>query len=65
MIWPKGPCIGSLFIAGVMIDENMDDKLRAIGVKDSKLLSHKRRVELEKEIRKIAKDVMIIKVMPE
>lgn len=60
----RGPVIGSLFICGVLIDERMNDKLKGIGVKDSKLLSHKRRVELEKEIKKIAKKVKIIKLSP-
>lgn len=60
----RGPVVGSLFIAGVMIDESMDDKLREIGVKDSKLLSHKKRMALEKEIKKIAKNFKVIKVLP-
>ncbi len=60
----RGPVIGSLFVCGVMIDESMNDKLKEIGVKDSKLLTHKKRAELEKEIKKIAVAVKIVKVTP-
>jgi len=61
----RGPIIGSLFLVGVLLDESMDGRLKEIGVKDSKLLSHKKRMELEKEINKIAKKVKIIRINPE
>jgi len=60
----RGPVIGSLFVCGVMIDESMNDKLKAIGVKDSKLLAHKKRLALAEEIKKIAKKIKLIKVTP-
>jgi len=50
----RGPIIGPLVIAGVLLDEKELDKLKALGVKDSKLLSPKRRQHLAVEIKRIA-----------
>jgi ribonuclease HII len=52
----RGPVIGPLVVCGVLIDEKDEDKLRQIGVKDSKLLTPKQRTELFSKIEKIAKD---------
>lgn len=57
----RGPVIGPLVIAGAMINEG-DEKLLG-EVKDSKLLVHKKRVELWDSITKIAK-YKIIEVSP-
>jgi len=48
----KGCVIGPLVVAGIACDRI--DKLVSLGVKDSKKLSHSRRIELAEEIRKIA-----------
>ncbi|MFH1209694.1 MAG: ribonuclease HII [archaeon] len=61
----KGPVIGSLFIAGALFEEKDIPKLKKIGVKDSKLLTHKRRLELETQIKRLAKKYKIIKVSPQ
>ena len=61
----RGPIIGSLFIAGALFEEKDISKLKELGVKDSKLLSHKKRILLAKEIKKIAKKYKIIQVKPE
>ncbi len=61
----RGPIIGSLFICGALFNENDLDKLKELGVKDSKLLSNKTRFELEKDIKKIAKKIKIIRIKPE
>jgi ribonuclease HII len=50
----RGSVIGPLVIAGVSIDERYLDKLVKLGVKDSKLLSSKKRERLAIEIRSIA-----------
>lgn len=50
----RGPVIGPMILAGCVIDERHEDFLRDLGVKDSKLISQKKRVELEKEIKRIA-----------
>ncbi|MBM3303877.1 MAG: ribonuclease HII [Candidatus Aenigmarchaeota archaeon] len=60
----RGAVIGPLVIAGVSVEEGRLDRLKALGVRDSKLLSPKRREHLAREIEKLAKDVMILKVGP-
>ncbi|MEW6063003.1 MAG: ribonuclease HII [Nanoarchaeota archaeon] len=60
----RGPCIGSMFIVGAMFDERDLAKLKSLGVKDSKLLVHKKRVELAEKIKKIAKKIKIVQVRP-
>ena len=60
----RGSCIGSLFIAGASFEEKDIPKLKKIGVKDSKLLTHKKRLELETKIKRLAKKYKIIKVTP-
>ncbi len=51
-----------MVIAGVTIDPQDENKLRALGVKDSKELTPARREELYKEIERIAKDIFVLKV---
>ena len=60
----RGCVIGPLVIAGVLIDERSQPKLLEFGVKDSKLLSHLRRKQLAKEIKRIAINTHIIKLCP-
>lgn len=50
----KCPCIGSIFIAGVVGNESVVDGWKRAGVRDSKLLSRKRRDELDRMIRRTA-----------
>jgi ribonuclease HII len=57
----KGPVIGPLVIAGVMIEEGSEELIE--GVKDSKMLPHKKRIELDKKI-KANCEFMIIEVQP-
>ncbi|MGC8993187.1 MAG: ribonuclease HII [Candidatus Aenigmatarchaeota archaeon] len=58
----RGAVIGPMVLAGVSIDTKDTKRLKAIGVKDSKDLSSKRREELAKEIESIAKNIVVIKV---
>jgi ribonuclease HII len=60
----RGPCVGSMFIVGVLFNEKDVPKLKSLGVKDSKLVKAKDRIPLSKEILKIAKDHKIIEVTP-
>jgi len=60
----RGAVIGPLVIAGVLVDESIVPKLVQIGVKDSKLLSPKRREQLAKEIRKLSKKHSVLKLSP-
>jgi len=49
-------------IAGVLIEEKNEEKLRKIGVKDSKMLSPRQRERLFPLIKKIAKDYAVLKI---
>jgi ribonuclease HII len=60
----KGPVIGSMFVAGLLIDEEKLFDLAAIGVKDSKQLSPERREFMAKKIDRIADDKYILEVLP-
>ncbi|MEM3383421.1 MAG: ribonuclease HII [Nitrososphaerales archaeon] len=61
----RGAILGPLVIAGISMKEDKLDQLVRIGVKDSKLLSPNRRVNLYHQIMKIADNVSIIKLKPE
>lgn len=58
----RGSVIGPMVIAGVMIEEKDESKLRKIEVKDSKMLSPHQRERLYPLIKKIAKDFVALKV---
>jgi len=60
----RGPVIGPLVIAGVMVEEKDLPKLRNLGVKDSKLLSPQKRAQLAEEIKKLALQLHVIKLSP-
>ena len=61
----RGPVIGPLVMAGILIEEKDEEKLRKIGVKDSKLISKDKREELFKKILGIVKDYKIISLTPD
>ena len=42
----RGPVIGSMILAGVLIKKETEKELKALGAKDSKLLAHSERVRL-------------------
>ncbi|MFH1331768.1 MAG: ribonuclease HII [archaeon] len=60
----RGPVIGPLVISGVLIEEEKQDKLKAIGVRDSKLVLPQKRSTLFKKIKLIAKRHKILIVGP-
>jgi len=60
----RGPIIGPLVIAGVLVEEKDLPLLKNLGVKDSKLLSPHRREQLAAEIKKIAIKWHIIALPP-
>jgi len=53
-----------MVLAGVTIDKKYEKKLLRLGVKDSKLLSPKRREELAKKIEEVANNVVTLRVQP-
>ena len=61
----RGPLIGPLVMCGVLIGEKDEAKLKAIGVKDSKLLLPEKREELFEKIKDIVKGFELIEIQPE
>lgn len=60
----RGAVIGPMVIAGVSLEPEKENQLLKAGVKDSKLVSHPKRIRLAKLIEKIAKDIIVINVDP-
>jgi ribonuclease HIII len=62
----KGDFFGSLVIASIYVDENTAIRLNALGVKDSKILSQSKILEIARKIRSICKErFSIIEISPE
>lgn len=61
----RGPVIGPLVVAGVLIEKKDEPKLKQLGVKDSKELTPRVREELYSKIIKLVKKYHIIIVSPE
>jgi len=59
---PKGPVIGPMVIAGVLVSEKNEKKLKKIGVRDSKMLTAKKREELAPMIKRLAEEIHVIEV---
>jgi len=60
----KGPVIGPMVLAGVLIDDETETKFKKLGVKDSKQLTQKRREFLEKIIKEKAETFDIVLSSP-
>jgi len=60
----RGSVIGPLVIAGVSMKEQNLPELSKLGVKDSKLLSPRRRENLAIEIKRIAQKYSVMKLLP-
>jgi len=60
----RGPVIGPMVMAGIVIEKADIPKLKAIGVKDSKLLTKEKREELFIKIKSIVKAHKIIIISP-
>ena len=58
----RGPVIGPLVIAGVIIGEEKIERLKSIGVKDSKQLLPSARTRLSKEIPGIVDDYHVLEI---
>lgn len=61
----RGPVIGPMVIAAVVVDERNVSKLEELGVKDSKKLTSKRRERLFDEIIALLEDYVILELWPE
>ncbi len=60
----RGCVVGPLVVAGVAVQSDNLSQLAALGVKDSKLLTSKKREDLYPEILKLAYNYNVIKVLP-
>jgi len=60
----RGPIIGPLVIAGVLIDEREKTELAKLGVKDSKLLTPESRARLSTKIRQFVSKISVQQILP-
>ncbi len=60
----KGPVIGPLVLVGTLIEESDLPKLEKLGVKDSKLLTPKKREYLFEKIKLVVKRYKVVKISP-
>ena len=61
----RGPILGPMFLAGVLIKANEEKIMKELGAVDSKLLTHPQRIKISKEIRKIASGIEIAESSPQ
>jgi len=61
----RGPIIGPLVIAGVLIREDEKTKLANLGVKDSKMLTPESRTRLSAKIRAFTSTISVHEIQPE
>ena len=60
----RGALIGPLVVAGVVVSKEKEKLLKKIGVKDSKMLTPKKREELAAKIEEIADNILVMRVQP-
>jgi len=58
----RGPVIGPLVMCGYMIDEGNLPELKKLGVKDSKLLTAKKRSSMLARLMELSDDMVILKI---
>ncbi len=60
----RGPVIGPMILAGVLLDKEQEEKLKKEGIRDSKIVSPHERVKLEKVIKENCLGYEILKIEP-
>jgi ribonuclease HII len=60
----RGPIIGPLVIAGILLEQNRDRELIAMGVRDSKMLTPAMRTMLAPKVKMFASKVSVVEVQP-
>jgi len=61
----RGPIIGPLVLAGVLIDENAETLLKSLKVRDSKQYLHNSfRIEIAKTIKQVSSGYKVVKTSP-
>ena len=61
----RGPIIGPMILAGVLIDKKSEEILKKHGVKDSKQVLHPKRMQLARIIKELAISYFVVKAYPE
>jgi len=61
----RGPLIGPMILAGVLLDKNSEIALKKLNIKDSKQLMHPTRIRLSKIIKESVLSYHIVKTSPE
>ncbi len=61
----RGPLIGPMILAGVLLDKNTETALKKYRIRDSKLIQHKERIKLAKIIKESSIAFHIVKTNPE
>ena len=61
----RGPLIGPMILAGVLINKDQEKIIKQSGATDSKLLYHNQRIELSKIIKENSINSKVIKVYPD
>ena len=61
----RGPVLGPMILAGVLITKEQEKTIKKVGAKDSKLLSHPQRIAIAKIIRENSIASKIVKAYPE
>jgi ribonuclease HII len=61
----RGPVIGPMVLAGCLVDEETEKEFRKLGVKDSKMLTDKRREFLAEKIKEMAETFEVVLAFPD
>jgi ribonuclease HII len=61
----RGPLIGPMILAGVLVDKNQEAKLKRMNIRDSKIVAHPERIKLAKLIKENSYSHYIAKTFPE
>ena len=60
----RGPILGPMFLAGVLIKSTDEKVLKELGAKDSKLLTHPQRIAIAEQIKKNSISIEIAESSP-
>ena len=61
----RGPLIGDMILAGVLLDKKGEESLKKEGITDSKLISHPTRIKLSEIIKKSVLSYHITRASPQ
>lgn len=61
----RGPLIGPMILAGILVTSTQEKKLKLGNIRDSKIVEHKERIKLSKLIKKNSLENKVILTIPE